>query len=168
VGSHTAVAQMECSATAGIRVGPSDGKSLDHLGTGVAIHGSTALLGAPGRVVSGTFNYVGAVYVATRNGANWSIVQQVMPPDGVHGDRYGSAIDFDGTWAVIGASGSSVNGDISLPGNQGPGSAYVYRWNGSNLVYSQKLVLSNGVQYDAFGYSVAISGTTMVVGVFGC
>ena len=47
------------------------------------------------------------------------------------------------------------------------GSAYFFRWNGSNWVQEQKLLASGGVIYQYFGCSVSISGDVALVGAHG-
>jgi len=47
------------------------------------------------------------------------------------------------------------------------GSAYVFRYNGSSWIQEAKLVASDGVSPDNFGYSVSISVDTIAVGAFG-
>lgn len=79
-------------------------------------------------------------------------IQKILAPDGVHGDRFGSSVAIDGNVAVI---GSRLNHDQA---------AYVYRFNGSQWIFEQKLHSSSGMGGDFFGYSVAISGNIIVVG----
>ena len=49
----------------------------------------------------------------------------------------------------------------------GSGSAYVFRYDGSDWVEEAKLTASDGAAYDYFGDSVAVSGDTAVVGAYG-
>jgi hypothetical protein len=162
IGGKPAEAQT-CSATSGIRVGPSDGESLDQLGTSVALSGSTAFLGAPGRVNPDpslpAWSTTGTVYVARRNGSTWNITQQMFAPDGANMDKFGQAVALDGTWGVVGAPGDDSSA----------GSAYLYQSNadGSLWSYRQKLLSPTRTAYEYFGQSVAISGSTIVVGAYG-
>ena len=68
----------------------------------------------------------------------------------------------------------SISGDVALVGADGDddnfassGSAYVFRWNGSNWVQEQKLLASDGVSGDWFGGSVSIDGNVALVGAQG-
>ncbi len=163
VGGKPAEAQTTCSATSGIRVGPSDGESLDQLGTSVALSGSTAFLGTPGRVNPDpslpAFTTTGTVYVARRIGSSWNIAQQMFAPDGANLDKFGKAVALDGTWGIVGAPGDDASA----------GSAYLYQSNadGSVWSYRQKLLSPTRTAYEYFGQSVAISGSTIVVGAYG-
>lgn len=74
--------------------------------------------------------------------------------DGAAWDQFGTSVSVDGTVAIAGA-----NGDDSVTG-----SAYVYRFNGSQWVEEQKLTASDGVSLDWFGNAVAVSGAVAVVG----
>ena len=64
-----------------------------------------------------------------------------------------------GDVALVGAQNDDDNGTYS-------GSAYVYRWNGSNWVEEQKLLASDGAAGDWFGHSVSISGDVALVGAY--
>jgi hypothetical protein len=81
--------------------------------------------------------------------------------DGAAGDRFGIAVAISGDTVVVGA-----NFDDSP--NVDQGSAYVFvkpggGWTGA-LTESEKLTASDGAAGDDFGFSVAISGDTLVVG----
>ncbi|RMH55973.1 MAG: T9SS C-terminal target domain-containing protein [Bacteroidetes bacterium] len=62
------------------------------------------------------------------------------------GDRFGKAVAVDGDYAVVGQRDG----------------VYVYRWTGSSWVEDQYIGAS--VALSGFGYSVALSGTCMVIG----
>ena len=65
---------------------------------------------------------------------------------------------MSGDTAVIGAVRKAVGGNL----NQG--AAYVFTRSGTVWTQQQELAASNGVAGDQFGYSVAVSGNTAVVG----
>ena len=80
--------------------------------------------------------------------------------DGAEGDYFGVSVSISGDTVVVGANGDDDNGDTS-------GSAYVFvkpsaGW--SNMTQTAKLTASDGVEGDYFGYSVSVSGDTVVVG----
>ena len=66
------------------------------------------------------------------------------------------SVAISGDTVVVGAGGDDDNGDYY-------GSAYIYRFDGSSWIET-KLLASDAVYDDSFGYSVAISGDTIVVG----
>jgi len=51
-----------------------------------------------------------------------------------------------------------------IGGNVTQGSAYVFKRQGGSWVETQKLTASDGAAGDQFGFSVAVSGATIVVG----
>jgi hypothetical protein len=127
----------------------SDGVAGDRLGSSVAISGSTVVLGAYFKN-SGT----GAAYVFTRSGSTWSQRTELTASDGVSGDDFGYSVALSGTTTVIGA----------FAHNSDAGAAYVFTGSGSSWTQKAKLTASNGGENDEFGFSVAISGSTAVVG----
>lgn len=90
-------------------------------------------------------------------------------------DSYGYALALDGDTLVIGAYLESssqttiTNGPASSSDNSadGSGAVYVYRRNGSTWVQEAYLKASNAEAWDSFGYSLAISEDTIVVGAIG-
>ncbi len=61
----------------------------------------------------------------------------------------------------------AVGGNVAVIGawgDDGKGSAYVFRHNGPGWVPEEKLLASEGAAGDAFGWSVAVSGNVAVVG----
>ena len=82
--------------------------------------------------------------------------------DGATGDYFGSSVAIDGATVVV---GSPYDDD----GGFGSGSAYVFRTtDDGSASYSQiaKLTASDGAAGDWFGYSLAIDGSTIVIGAF--
>ena len=79
--------------------------------------------------------------------------------DGATGDSFGQSVAVSGDTMVVGAWG-----DDDLGTNAG--SAYVYTRSGTTWTQQAKLQSSDGMWDDKFGYSVAISGDTLVVGAY--
>ena len=91
--------------------------------------------------------------------ATFAEQQKITASDGVPGDEFGF-IAISGSAVVIGADLD----DVGL--NTDQGSAYVFERQGQQFLQKQKLVASDGGPFDLFGYAVAISGSTMVIGAF--
>ncbi len=72
-------------------------------------------------------------------------------------DKFGYAVSISGDYAIIGVSRDDFMGTIS-------GTAYIYKYDGSNWVQFQRLVASDSKANDQFGISVSISGTRAIVG----
>lgn len=83
--------------------------------------------------------------------------QKILPDDGEAFDNFGSSVAISGTTAVIGAWRNDDNGFRS-------GSAYLFDTTTGQQLF--KLLPSDGASYNLFGTSVAISGTTTVIGAY--
>ena len=135
-----------------------DGAEEDRFGCSVAIFGDTAVIGAHRDDDNGYKS--GSAYVFRYNGSSWVEEPKLLATDGAASDYFGWSVDISGDTAVIGAHGNDDNGSWS-------GSAYIFRYNGSNWVEEAKLVAYDGAASDFFGWSVAISGDTAVIGAYG-
>ncbi len=135
-----------------------DGAFYDHLGYSVAISGDTALLGAYRDDDNGSDS--GSAYVFVRNGTGWVQMAKLVADDGAAGDRFGRSVAIMDDTALVGALGDCDNGYTS-------GSAYVFVRNVTRWVQTAKLLANDGTDYDYFGWSVAISGDTALVGAYG-
>ena len=91
-------------------------------------------------------------------------VAKLLPTPYWKGDKanFGRAVAVDGDLMVVGAIDDDRGAEA--------GAAYVFGRNqGGTGAWGQvvKITASDGAEYDYFGYSVAISGDTVVVGAFG-
>ncbi len=130
---------------------PTDGAALDSFGYSVAISGTTAIVGAWLDADHG-FQSGAAYLFDTTTGIQMA---KLLPTDGAVQDHFGHAVAISGTTAIIGAISDDDNGSSS-------GSAYVFDTvTGLQLA---KLLPNDGAQTDQFGFSVAISGTSAIVG----
>jgi FG-GAP repeat/Putative Ig domain len=135
------------------RLTSSDGEMYDYFGNTVAISGDTAIVGAESHDTD-EHTRQGAAYIYVRSGATWTERQKLVASDGVEGDRFGESVAINGDTAVIGAVGK----------NDSRGAAYVFALSGATMIEQQKLTARNRAPNDDFGWSVAISGDTVVVG----
>jgi hypothetical protein len=130
----------------------SDGAPLDNFGIWVAVSGSTTVVGAFGKNSN-----TGAAYVFVRSGTTWFPQAELTASDGVSGDIFGVSVALSGSTAVVGAYGKNSN----------TGAAYVFVRSGTTWTQQAKLITSDGASNDYFGVSVALSGSTAVVGAQG-
>jgi len=84
-------------------------------------------------------------------------------------DRFGVSLAISGNVMVVGAesedsNATGVNGSQTNNSAGQSGAAYVFVHNGDNWVQQAYLKASNTEANDRFGYSVAVSGNTVVVG----
>ncbi len=90
----------------------------------------------------------------------WTQQAKLIASDGANSDQFGFSVSVSGNLAVIGAP------YVNLPGSDF-GAAYVYRREGVTWTQEAKLVASDGASGDYLGYSVGISGETVVLGAYG-
>ena len=143
-------------ATAPITVSPSeimltaaDGTANGRFGGAVAIDGNTAIVGA-----------INSAYVFTKSGVIWTQVAKLTASDAAAGDLFGFSVSISGDTVVVGARDDDDAGTDS-------GSAYVFVRPGGGWVDTTedaKLTAFDAFGGDEFGYSVSISGDTIVVG----
>jgi hypothetical protein len=129
------------------------GSSGGSFGTSVAVLGNRVLVGGIGNDLQTGFGYF-----YTRNGAVWTLEQQVVASNGTATARFGSSVALSGMTALIGAYRGSV------PGIGPVGSAYVFTLANGLWTESQTLVASDCASGDQFGYSVALSSNMAIVG----
>ena len=134
-----------------------DGNADDYFGSTVAISGDTVLVGAYAHSGGGN---AGAAYVFTRSGVTWIQQQKLAPSDGASGDDFGRSVGLSGDTAVIGADNHAVSGKGR------PGAAYIFSRSGTTWTQVKELNSTDGADGDEFGYAVAVSGSTAVVGAW--
>lgn len=135
----------------------SDGAALDRFGVSVALSGDTALVGSYLDDMGANLDQ-GSAYVFTRIGTTWGQQAKLTSSSGAAGDRFGSSVALSGDTALVGA----YLDDLDAKSNQG--SAYVFLRSGSTWSQQTQLTASDGAAGDEFGWSVALSGDTALVG----
>ncbi|HLP10879.1 MAG TPA: T9SS type A sorting domain-containing protein [Flavobacteriales bacterium] len=135
--------------------GPSD---YDFFGYAVSLYDTTLVAGSYLDDDMGINS--GSAFVFRYNGTNWAVEQKLTASDGATGDNFGFSIDHNDTTIVIGAYSKFVTPHTSA------GAAYVFKYNGSNFIQQQKLTANDYMTDDWFGYSVGISGKTIVTTAF--
>ncbi len=151
----------------------------DGFGNSVAVSGNTVVIGAPtessnatgvdGDQTNNTANNAGAAYVFVRQNGIWSQQAYLKASNTNAGDYFGNAVAIADDTIVVGAyredsNSTGIDGDQNNNAASNSGAAYVFtRTNG---VWSQQAYLkaSNTDAQDEFGYNVAISGDTSLVG----
>jgi hypothetical protein len=133
----------------------SDSASYDFFGNSVAVFNDTVVVGAYDDDDNG--NSSGSAYVFQWDGSNWNEKTKLLASDGAASERFGISVAVISNTAVIGAYQDDDNGNNS-------GSAYIFGFDGVNWTQEAKLTPSDGAEDDDFGFSVAISGDTTIVG----
>lgn len=119
-------------------------------------------------VVAGARSYSssrGAVYVFRRNGSSYTQVNKLIASDGINGDGFGISVAVSGDGGRV-ATGA-YNDDETFTDQ---GSAYLYRWNGTEYVLSKKIladdVAANNYYYGS-GIALSADDSMLVVGAYG-
>ena len=136
-----------------VKITASDGASSDYFGYSVAVGNDKIVVGAYGDDDNGS-SKSGSVYVYDLDGSN---EVKITASDGRNYAYFGIRVAVGDSKIVVGAYGDHDNGQTS-------GSVYLYDLDGSNEV---KITISDGVDFDHFGYSVAVGDSKVVVGVNG-
>jgi len=128
-------------------LGPSPG---DYFGFSVALSPSagTAVVGA-----FATASNKGSAYVFTQGGATWVRAPVLTATGASAGDAFGYSVAASNSAILVGAYAAG-----------GPGAAYLFTQSGSTWTQAQKIVPPDPTGNDYFGVSVALSGSTAVVG----
>ena len=135
----------------------SDEGGNDWFGRSVYVSGDTAIVGAPAfECTAGTL--CGSAYVYRFNGTSWVQEQKLTASDAAADDWFGMSVSVSGKRAVVGARDTDCADGVDC------GSAYVYWFDGTSWVDEQKLTASDVGEDDWFGYSVSVSGETILVG----
>jgi hypothetical protein len=140
--------------TTGVEVAklvPGDGEAGDGFGRSVAISGAIAIVGAPMDDELGT-NSGSAYLFDTTTGAQ---IAKLIPGDGAAGDQVGWSVAISGGTAIVGAR---------FDDDKGTDSGSVYLFDTATGAQIAKLVPSDGAAGDWFGFSVALDGTSAIIG----
>jgi hypothetical protein len=90
----------------------------------------------------------------------WTQIESLNHASIESNDQYGYSVSISGTLAVIGAPRDDDNGENS-------GAAYVFKKVMGSWVFEEKIISTDGSEYDQFGSHVRISGSEIFVGAKG-
>jgi hypothetical protein len=136
----------------------SDGAARDYFGREVALSGDVALVAAHCHDDNGTDS--GSAYIFEKQGDVWVQTAKLTGGDGAANDEFGYCVSIGADAAVVGVPYDNDNGVDS-------GSAYIFEKIDRGWIQTAKLTASDGVTDDYFGYSVAISVDTALIGAYG-
>lgn len=163
-------------------------QASDLFGRSVSITGDTIVVGATDEdsndttITNGTTasadnsaNQAGAAYVFKRTGTTWAQEAFLKAPNARTNYGFGISVAVADDTIVVGSSGEAsnqttiTNGTTASADNSaaGAGAAYVFKRTGSNWAQEAYLKAPNTDAGDNFGWSVALSGNTVVVGAIG-
>ena len=102
-------------------------------------------------------SHAGAVFLFRHDGTAWVQETKLTPLDAGPSMSFGSAVDINADRLIVGAFADDVVGTNS-------GSAYVFRYDGSDWVQEAKLLPDDPGAFNTFGRHVAIDGIVAVCG----
>ena len=131
----------------------SDGDYGDIFGWSVAADGDVILIGARDDEVNGQ-SLAGSAYVFRYDGTEWVEEAKLVDPQPEYFDLFGQSVSIDGNVALVGAHGDGWF----------VGAAFVYRYDGTQWVFEEKLVAPDPSGLERFGYAVSLRGDVAVAG----
>lgn len=134
----------------------SDAAQGDSFGSGVAISGNYAIVGAPYKDVD--FGSQGQAYIFRRDGASWIEDTILVAPDGMLNNQFGRNVSISDSFAVIGVP------NYDIVGSTNSGQVYVFRLTGDTWIQDTVLAVLDETNIYSFGSSVSISGDDLVIG----
>ena len=129
----------------------SDGAAEDQFGYSVSISGDFTIVGAWADDDNGINS--GSAYIFKRDGILWTEHTKLITADTAANDKFGFSVSISGNYTIVGAFGDDGNG-----------SAHIFKYNDTTWLTQSKLTASDGATSDDFGCSVSISGDTALVG----
>jgi trimeric autotransporter adhesin len=156
----------------------SNTQAYDYFGESVALAGDTLVIGAAredsaatgvnGDQSNNAAFSAGAAYVFTRTDAGWSQQAYLKASNTDAEDAFGSSVAVTGDTIVVGAPGEAsaatgINGDQTNNVLFYAGAAYVFERTDTTWIQQAYLKASN-TEHDLFGSSLAVLGTTLIVG----
>jgi hypothetical protein len=125
----------------------------------VAISGTTVVVGAYSENASGYVS-AGHAYVYKGTAPTGTLIATLTSPNAQPGGDFGYSVAISGTTVVVGAMFESASGYV------GAGHAYAFKDAAPAGTLIATLTSPNSQTDGRFGSSVAVSGTTVVVGAY--
>lgn len=155
-GSVYVFARNGASWTQQQKLTASDAEANDQFGYSVGISANTLLIGAnigDSKMAEDS----GVAYIFKNDGAHWAQQHKLAANDAETNSAFGSSVSIAGDHLIVGDYLNNSAGSNS-------GAAYLFTRNDTEWVQVQKLLANDGEAGDSFGYSLAISGETAMIG----
>ncbi|MGK0382083.1 MAG: hypothetical protein ACI8QG_001847 [Flavobacteriales bacterium] len=133
-----------------------DGANTDIFGVRVALFGDTALISARRDDLEGVGTDVGSAYIFERTKEKWTQTQKLVAPDGKADDRFARGVALNKETALISAMHHDAIGNNA-------GALYVFKKQLGLWRYTSKMVASDGVPEDRFGWNIALTDKTAII-----
>lgn len=142
------------------------GRMSDGFGRSVDIDGDTIVVGSYRADETDIFENDGAAFVFERNAGgsnNWGEVARLVASDPGGSDAFGESVVIAGNTIVVGALFEEDVDDTVF----GAGAAYIFKRDGGNWPFVQRLALANPTEAEYFGGALALAGDILWVGAEG-
>jgi membrane-bound inhibitor of C-type lysozyme len=133
------------------------------LGVTVSVSGDTIVAAAPGELIgepADDFNNVlskGAVYIFERTGTSWDHQKRFFERDRNRTGGFAVRAAIDGDTIIVGDPTYDAGARFT-------GAVYVFERNGNGWSLKHTLAANDGQFLQAMGFSIAISGDTVIAG----
>ncbi|HEX8875670.1 MAG TPA: hypothetical protein VF777_02915 [Phycisphaerales bacterium] len=135
---------------------PSGQQDGANFGRSIAIDGTTIVVGAPFEGGG-----AGVVYVYSFSGTSWTQQASIPSPEPNEANRFGYSVAVSGNRLVVGAPYDDASPTVDV------GAAYSYLRSGTSWALEQTFSNSTGNPADLLGWSVAVDGDVVMVGIPG-
>lgn len=141
----------------------SDAAASDLFGVSVSVSGGVAIVGAYQDDDGG--NSTGSAYIYEKPLTGWVDTTEsakLTASDAIGNDNFGESVSISGGVAIVGAKNTDHAGTSS-------GAAYLFEKPATGWVdttQTAKLIASDAVAFDFFGFSVAIHGDNVIIGAY--
>lgn len=115
----------------------------DYFGADTSIFNNTLVIGAHNAI--SPQGQTGKVYIYKKVSSNWILDQELYPSDGNNNDSFGWRVKIVNNTLII----SSIN-------HNNTGAVYIYEFNGTSWIFNTKIIHSNPVSEDDFGYRISL------------
>jgi hypothetical protein len=148
-----------------IKASAFDRSAEDRMGYAVDISDDYAIVGAYGDDYGDSNPNMGSAYIFEKTGIeDWTFVQKINNSDQDDYDRFGWSVAIDGDFAVVGAYGEDHDEEDGAYLSKA-GSAYIFERDAFGIWNEvQKIVASDRDTSDEYGWTVEVSGNTIIVG----
>lgn len=134
---------------------PTDAALNDNFGRSVSINNDFIAAGSP--LNDQAASNAGAVYMYRKLAGNWVAFQKITAFDSAADDNFGSFVKVIGNQLFI---ISPNNEAVGMPASTNNGAVYVYKFNGSSWIFSQKITPTGN---NKFGSKIAVSDDRLVI-----
>ena len=134
---------------------PEDGKIENYFGYSVGIYDDWIIAGSHHDSDFGASS--GSAFMLKNNGDNWDFYQKLLPPDPAEADEFGNTVDIYGDFAISCAYLDDDNGTNS-------GSVSIFKFDGNNWNFYQKISPANPQAYSQFGVTLDIYKDKIIIG----